>query len=87
MVQTVYLLCAFTSVLCAFLLFKGYRVGRSSLLLWSSLCFAFLALNNITLVLDLVIFPELDFAGVLWRNLMGSIAGFLLVFGLVWELT
>ena len=42
-----YLLCAVTSVVCALMLFKGYRGNRTKLLFWSSLCFAGLALNNI----------------------------------------
>lgn len=85
--QIVYLLCALTSTVCAWMLFRGYRDSHSRLLLWSSLCFGFLALNNITLVMDLVIFPEIDFSAPLLRNLMGASAGSLLLFGLIWEVT
>lgn len=87
MVEVVYLLCAIMSVVCAYLLFRGYQDGKTRLLLWSSLCFGFLAITNITLVVDLVIFPQLDFSGVIWRNLTGAIAGCLLLFGLIWEVT
>lgn len=87
MAELVYCLCALMSIACAFLLARGYKNTRSQLLLWSSLCFGFLALNNSILFIDLVIFPELEFNGMLWRNLMSAIAGSLLLFGLIWELT
>lgn len=87
MAQAVYLLCAFTSITCAILLFKSYRINRSQLLLWSSLCFGLLSLNNITLMIDLVLLPEIDFYGAILRNLMGALAGITLVFGLVWEIS
>lgn len=87
MAELVYFLCAMMSIGCAFLLFRGYLDARSQLLLWSSLCFGFLALNNIILFFDLVIFPNTDFDGPFWRNGMSSVAGSLLLFGLIWELT
>lgn len=88
MAETVYLLCAVMSTACAFLLLRGNpRATGSKLLFWAGLCFALLALNNIILVIDLVIFPELDFAGRIWRNVIGGSAGSILTFGLIWELT
>jgi hypothetical protein len=87
MAEGVYLLCAIASVLCAFMLFKGYLKGRSQLLLWSSLCFGFLAANNVMLFVDLVLIPDVEFGGIMWRNLLGATAGSLLLFGLIWELT
>ncbi|MEK6555568.1 MAG: DUF5985 family protein [Bdellovibrionota bacterium] len=87
MAEYVYIGCAIMSIGCAVLLFRGYLDARSQLLLWSSLCFGFLAFNNVILFFDLVIFPQTDFEGVIWRNLMSSVAGSLLLFGLVWELT
>lgn len=53
MAEAVYILCAVTSLMCAVLLFKGYRDSRSRLLFWSSLCFAGLALNNVLLLVDI----------------------------------
>ena len=85
MPETVYLLCALTSVLCAGLLFRSYRANGSSLLLWSTLCFVFLALNNVLLFVDLVIVPgpEIDLR---WARTATAGAGLLtLVIGLVWE--
>lgn len=83
MAEVVYILCALTSVLCAVLLFRGYRATRTSLLFWSSLCFAGLAGNNILLVLDRVVFPGVEMS--LWRASMGLFAMIVLLFGLVWE--
>ncbi len=87
MAEFVYLLCAVASVLSATMLFRGYLSARSQLLLWSSLCFGFLAANNVMLFVDLVLLPNMDFGGIVWRNGLGAIAGSLLLFGLVWELT
>lgn len=87
MAEGVYLLCAFASVISATMLFRGYLKGRSQLLLWSSLCFGFLAANNVMLFVDVVLLPNIDFGGIIWRNMLGAVAGSLLLFGLVWELT
>lgn len=87
MSQTVYLLCAVASTACAIMLMRGYRQSRSNLLLWSSICFGLLALNNITLVVDVVLLPEIEFSGILWRNAMGAAAGMVMLFGLIWEIS
>jgi hypothetical protein len=84
MAEAVYLLCAATSVACAALLLRGYRRQRTRLLLWSSLCFAFLALNNALLFVDLIIVPyAADLS--MWRGLTALIGVSLLLFGLIWE--
>jgi hypothetical protein len=56
----VYALCFLTSAVCAVLLGKSYVRTRARLLLWSALCFAFLAANNFVVVLDLVLLPDVD---------------------------
>jgi hypothetical protein len=58
----VYLLCLVTSAVCAWLLARSYLRTRASLLLWTASCFGLLALNNLLLVADLLIFPDLDLA-------------------------
>lgn len=60
MAEAVYVLCAITSLVCAVLLFKGYRGSHARLLFWSSLCFAGLALNNALLLVDIFTGPSLD---------------------------
>jgi hypothetical protein len=83
MAEAVYLLCAITSVVCACLLVRAYRRRRVRLLLWSSLCFVGLALNNVLLFVDLVIVPSVDLT--LWRSSLALAAIALLVYGLIWE--
>jgi hypothetical protein len=56
----VYTLCFLTSALCAVLLGRSYVRTRARLLLWSALCFVFLALNNFAVVLDLLVFADID---------------------------
>ena len=53
----VYILCFLTSAACAWLLGRSYARSSTRLLLWSSVSFVFLALNNLALVFDLVVFP------------------------------
>lgn len=79
----VYVLCAVTSGLCAVLLLRGYAKSRARLLFWSGLCFAGLALNNLLLVIDVRVVPELDLS--LWRTIPALIGISLLVYGLIWE--
>ena len=84
MAEAVYILCALTSILCAILLLRGYRATRTRLLFWASLCFGFLAINNVILYFDLVVLPpQVD---LFWyRNSAAVVGMLLLVFGLVWE--
>ena len=79
----VYLLCALTSLACAWLLLRGYARTRVALLLWSGLCFAGLTLNNIVLVIDLRVLPQTDLS--LVRSLPAIVGVGLLLFGLIWE--
>lgn len=79
----VYVLGALTSLACAVLLLRGYARGRKRLLLWSGLCFVGLALSNILIFLDLVIFPQIDLY--YWRLGTTLAAMALLLYGLIWE--
>jgi hypothetical protein len=83
MAEVVYLLCAMTSLLCAVLLFRGYRAARSPLLFWSSLCFAGLVFNNALLFIDLVIVPDFDFRVLRAGSALASVS--LLLYGLISE--
>lgn len=83
MAETVYLLCAVASLFCAILLFRSYREARTRLLMWSTLCFVGLALNNILLFVDRVLVPDVDMA--LVRSAVGLGAVLLLLFGLLAE--
>jgi hypothetical protein len=89
MAEAVYVLCAATSLACALLLLRGYLRSRTRFLLWSSLCFVGLTLNNTILLLDKVIFRELtglwgiEFAP---ARTIAALAGLcLLLYGLIWD--
>jgi hypothetical protein len=56
----VYVLCFLTSTACALLLGRSYGRTRNHMLLSSSICFTFLAANNLVLVLDLIVWPDFD---------------------------
>lgn len=83
MASLVYALCAVTSAGCVVLLIRGYRRQRNRLLLWSSVCFAGLFLNNLLLFIDLVLAPSVDLSA--WRGFTGLGALLVLLYGLVWE--
>jgi hypothetical protein len=82
MAEVVYILCAATSILCAVLLFRSYRGSRARLLLWSSLCFVGLAINNILLILDLY-FVSTDLFYLRTLVALGAMA--MLLYGLIWS--
>lgn len=78
-----YLLCACTSLACAVLLVRSWLASGSRLLFWSSTCFAVLGLNNIILVVDKLVLPQIDLT--LARLSTELIAMMLLLFGMIWE--
>ena len=69
--------------LCAWLLAAAYRTTRSRLLLWSSIAFAGLTLNNLALWVDKLLLPQIDLAIV--RVCIGLAAMLILLYGLIWE--
>ena len=79
----VYSLCFATSALCAFLLGRSYLRTRSRLLFWSAACFVLLAVVNFVVVLDMLVFPDIDLRPVrLWLSLL---AVAVLLFGFIWD--
>jgi hypothetical protein len=83
MAETIYLLCAATSMTAAVLLFRMWRQRGTRLLLWSCLCFGGLALNNVLLFIDLVVVPSADL--VLLRAGTAFVSVTMLLLGLIWE--
>lgn len=79
----VYLLCFATSAACAALLARSYFRTRTRMLMWSALCFVFLACNNFLVILDLLVFPASDFRAA--RLLTSLIAVGVLLFGFIWD--
>ena len=80
----VYFLCFLTSSACALLLGRSYRRTGARVLLWSSLCFMFLALNNLMLVVDMRLLPDIDLR--VWRLLLALAGIGTLLFGFIWDL-
>lgn len=79
----IYLLCFVASASCTWLLLRGYRRSLTRLLLWVGLCFAFLSINSLAVLFDLLILPQWDFR--VWRHAASLVAVCVLIFGLVWE--
>jgi Family of unknown function (DUF5985) len=83
MAALIYGLCALTALLCTWLLLQAYRRGRYRLLLWSGICFAGLTLNNLLLVIDKVVFPQIDMSTP--RVSVALLAMTVLLYGLIWD--
>lgn len=83
MAEIIYLLCILTSLACAGLLLISYRRTGHRLLFWSGLCFVGLTFNNLFLLLDNVVFPDIDFLPA--RLVSALVALLLLLYGLIYE--
>ena len=78
----VYGLCFATSALCAYLLGRSFSRIRSRMLFWSAACFALLAVVNFLVVLDMLVFPDVNLRPV--RRWMSLVAVAVLLFGFIW---
>lgn len=84
MAAWIYLTCALGSIACAGLLIRSYWRSPSKLLLWTAVCFACLAGNNVLLYVDLVVTgPEIDLSAL--RQLASLLGASALVYGLIEE--
>ena len=83
MPTAVYVLCLATSALGATLLLRAYRASRTKLLLYTALGFVFLAVNNLFLVADLVLLPDVDLW--VWRQAASVAAVAVLLYGFTFE--
>lgn len=87
MAAAVYILCALTSLACAVMLWRGFTQSRARFLMWSSLCFVGLAVNNVLLFIDRIVLPDME--GVWgtsfqnWRSLAALVSIALLIYGLI----
>lgn len=80
----VYMLCFLTSSVCAWLLARSYSRSGARLLLWSCICFVLLAANNLVLIVDMLVLPDMDLR--LGRLLLALAAVGVLLFGFIWDL-
>ena len=81
--MAVYTLCFVTSSACCVMLARSYSRTRFRLLLWSSLCFFFLGLNNLIVIFDLLLMPDVSLQ--VPRSLLALAGVSVLLFGLIWE--
>jgi hypothetical protein len=79
----IYVLCAAASLVCAVLLWRGYRQSGARLLRWSALCSVGMFLNNAMLVIDTHVIATVDLA--LYRLTPALIGTMILVYGLIWD--
>jgi hypothetical protein len=79
-----YFLCFLTSALCAYLLVVAFNREKERLLLWSSICFCLLAVNNFLLFIDIIIWPDFDLTP--FRSLSSLAAVGILLYGFIWEI-
>jgi len=80
----IYVLCVITSLVCAWLLARAYRRRRSRLLIWSALCFALLAINNVVLAADVLLLPSIDLS--ILQLLTSLSAVCVLLYAFIWEI-
>ncbi len=83
MAGVIFALCALTAFACSWLILRGYFKNRHRILLWSGLCFAGMAVNNLFLIIGRAAFPGMDMAT--WRLAFALIALLPLLYGLIWE--
>ena len=79
-----YLLAVLTCLACTVLLWRSWKRNGLRLLLWSALCFAWLAVSNVLLFVDLAILG--DDTDLRWARSITFLAGTAsLLVGLVWD--
>ncbi|MGQ3053604.1 MAG: DUF5985 family protein [Roseateles sp.] len=81
--KLIYTLCAMTALTCTWLLLRAYARSQARLLLWSGLCFAGLTANNVLLILDRVVFPDITLLPA--RLVLGLVSVWVLAIALIME--
>lgn len=83
MASIIFLICAVTALICCMLLLKGHSHSRAPLLFWSGLCFAGLAINNLILFANQVLFPAADLT--IYDRPAALVSILLLLYGMIWK--
>lgn len=82
--STVYVLCLIASAACAILLYRAFLRSKMRLLFWSAICFLLLAFNNLFVVLDILVFPQI---GLYWFRQAAALGAIcILVYAFIWEI-
>ena len=79
----IYGLCMLTALTCAWLLLQAYHKTRYRLLFWCGLFFSVAALNNIFLVVDKLVVPDVDLT--VYRYIVALVGLLILLPGLILE--
>jgi hypothetical protein len=77
-------LCLAASAACAALLGRAYLMTRTKLLLWTAVSFGFFAINNLVLVIDMLVLPQVDLWA--WRTASAAAGLAVLLVGFIWEM-
>lgn len=83
MAELIYGLCTVLSLAIAVMLWRQQRRLPTRMIYWTALCFSGLALSNLVLVVDKLVFPEFDLR--VLRHSISLLSIGLLLFGLVYE--
>ena len=83
MAELIYGLCTLLSTAIAVMLWRQHRRSPTRMIYWTALCFSGLALSNLLLVLDKLVFADVDLR--LLRHTVSLASIGLLLFGLVYE--
>jgi hypothetical protein len=83
MAELIYGLCGVTGLTCAGLLLRSYRQNRLPMLFWTAVFFIAIAVSNVLLYVDVVVFPTVDMA--VLRNGTSLIGAIALLYGLITE--
>jgi hypothetical protein len=83
MAELIYGLCTILSLAIAVMLWRQHRRSPTRMIYWTALCFTGLALSNLVLVVDKLVFPDLDLR--VLRHSISLLSIGLLLFGLVYE--
>lgn len=83
MAFTIYSLCTLTSLACAWLLLASYRRNGYRLLFWSGWSFVAMTVNNLFLLIDKIVFPDVNLLPA--RLVAALVSMLLLLYGLIYE--
>lgn len=81
--ESIYILCAITSLFCFVLLLRGYLRVRTRILFFGAVSFLLFTIANAVLVADLIFLPQFNLLPM--RNLLTLLAVVLLAWGLISE--